>query len=376
MDWKDISVNPLLIKNFSMLNDIGIFDYIEHIKIQNRELENLIEEAYNISMKKSVDELFSYLTQCLSDKFVPSNLVVILNSDIVSNKLKIICYTNLKKSDICMDIDSLAPFETFFRNNSGTVSFQLFESTFDNPEKLECFKKINTEIIIPVIGHSGLYGLVLFGPKILDEDYTLEEISYIDKLMKFISVGIQNNIHYEHSVKDSKTGLYNHTFFIRRVNEELARSRRFMQSFSLIIIDIDHFKNLNDTFGHLAGDEVIIHISSILKRNIREGDVISRFGGEEFTILLPQTGSKVASIVGERIRESVENHEVIYENNRLKVTVSLGISIFNCGIDCDVNSILNRADEALYRSKESGRNRVTLYKQGLLQAALAMEKLN
>jgi diguanylate cyclase (GGDEF)-like protein len=373
MEWKDISVNPLLIKNYNLLSDIGIFDYIEHIKIENKELEELIVEAYHISTKKSIDELVAYLIECLSEKFIPSDLVILLNEEISNNRLKTIAFKNLKSITLDMQIETLEPFESFFRKHSGSISYYIFESEINDSNLLSGFKAINAEIIIPIIGHSGLYGLIVFGPKILDEDYTNEEIEYIDRLMKFISVGIQNNIHYEHSVKDSKTGLYNHNFFIRRCNEELARSKRNEEYFSIIIMDIDKFKIFNDNFGHLAGDEVIIQIANCLKHELREGDILSRFGGEEFTVLLPETNSSVAIMVAERIRNSIESLSIPYENEMFKVTISLGVSIFNWTTDYDVNYLLNRADEALYESKESGRNRVTLYKTGLLHRANSLQ---
>lgn len=373
MEWKDISINPLLVKNYSLLSEIGIFDYIEHIKIVNKELEELIIEAYNISTKKSIDELVAYLTECLSEKFIPSDLVIILNEEIMNNKLKTIAFKNLKSISLDMKIETLEPFESFFRKHSGSISYYLFESEINNSELLSGFKDINAEIIIPIIGHSGLYGLIVFGPKILGEDYTNEEIEYIDRLMKFISVGIQNNIHYEHSVKDSKTGMYNHNFFIRRCNEELARSKRNKEFFSLIIMDIDNFKNFNDNFGHLAGDEVIIAIANSLKHELREGDILSRFGGEEFTVLLPETNSSLAMNVAERIRNSIECLCIHYENKKFKVTISVGVSVYNWNTDYDVNYLLNRADEALYDSKEAGRNRVTLFKSGLLHRANSLQ---
>ncbi|QEN03519.1 GGDEF domain-containing protein [Thiospirochaeta perfilievii] len=366
MEFEDISLNPLYIKNYSLLNDIGIFDYIQKQKIENKELENLIEDAYTISTKKSITELVDYLIECLSSKFIPSDLVIIINQEIINNKLKVLYFKNLKKVTMDIELKSLEPFEEFFKNHNSTISYYIFESEIKDSTLVKCFKKINTEIIIPIIGHSGLYGLVLFGPKILDEDYTNEEVSYIDRLMKFISIGIQNNIHYEHSVKDLKTGLYNHTFFIRRVNEEIARAKRRSECFTLMMMDIDKFKNFNDTYGHIAGDVVICAIANKLKEVLREEDVISRFGGEEFTVLLPETKSVEATIIAERIRKSIQDLSISYEENDLKVTISIGVTVFNWATNHDVSYLINKADEALYRSKELGRNRVTLNKPGLL----------
>ncbi|MBN2618434.1 MAG: GGDEF domain-containing protein [Spirochaetales bacterium] len=370
MEWKDISINPLLIKNYNLLNEIGIFEFIESIKIKNKELEDLLIESYNIFTKQSIDELLVYLVEHLSSRFIPSKLLIILNEGIMVNKLKIVSYTNLKQDSDHIVIDSLEPYNPFFTKFSGTTHYAILETEIENQELLEPFKSVSAELVIPINGHSGLYGLIIFGPKILGEAYSVKEMEYIDRLIKFLSIGIQNNLHYEHSVKDSKTGLYNHNFFVRRINEETARARRLKHPVSLIIMDIDHFKIFNDKYGHLAGDEVIISIANTLKHKLREMDVLSRFGGEEFTILLPETPRKMAEMVGERIRKSIENLHINYENEVLRVTISLGVSVFDWFEKIDANTFLTRADHALYISKENGRNMVTVYKKGLLNRAL------
>ncbi|MDA3811194.1 MAG: GGDEF domain-containing protein, partial [Spirochaetaceae bacterium] len=267
------------------------------------------------------------------------------------------------------DIETLEPYENFFRQYTGTTSFSLFEYEISDKNLIDPFVQFNPEIIVPIRGLSGLYGIILFGPKVLEEEYSKQEIAYIDKLMKFTSIGIQNNIHYEHSVKDSKTGLYNHNFFISRTNEELARCRRYKKSFSLIMMDIDKFKHFNDTYGHLAGDEVILALAAKLKHTLREGDILSRFGGEEFTVLLPDTGRENGFFTAERLRNEIEKMEVPYQDQILKVTISLGISTYDWVEKLNEKTIIERADEALYDSKKNGRNRTTAYESGLLHRA-------
>lgn len=375
MEWKDISNNPLLIEHYNLIQKTGLFDYIDEIKKKDTELEKLMLQAYDIFTKESVDEIISYLISCLSDKFIPSKLTIILNEGVINNKVNSITFEHLKKVESDVGILSLEPYESFFSKNSGTISFHKMEYDITNKELIEPFKMLNADIIVPIIGLSGLYGVIIFGPKILDKDYTSMEISYIDKLMKFISIGIQNNVHYQHSVKDSKTGLYNHSFFISRVKEEISRSERSGNTFSLAILDIDKFKVFNDTYGHLAGDEVIIEIAHQLKKEFRESDIISRFGGEEFTALFPETGSSMSYILAERIRSSIEALDIIYKGIHLKVTVSVGVCVFRNDEEIDANEILKRADEALYESKENGRNRVTIFKTGLLHKANKILKL-
>ncbi|MBB6481414.1 GGDEF domain-containing protein [Spirochaeta isovalerica] len=369
MEWEEIAQNPKLISSYALLKEIGILDYIEKLKVGNKDSDQLINEAYEIFLKESVDELVAYIIKCLSEKFIPSDLVFILNEGITVSRIKTYAYHNMNFTKINMDLDSLEPYEAFFRNYTGTTSFNLFEYELGDPSLIKPFEQFHPEIIVPIKGLSGLYGIILFGPKVLSEEYSKAEIAYIDKLMKFTSVGIQNNIHYEHSVKDSKTGLYNHNFFVSRVNEELARCRRTRHSSSLIVMDIDHFKNFNDDYGHLAGDEVIIQLAETLKHTVREEDILSRFGGEEFTVLLPETGREEAVVVGERLRRAVEKMAVMWEEKTLKVTVSIGISTYDWVEKLSEKTLIERADEALYKSKKNGRNQVNLYQSGLLYKA-------
>lgn len=364
MKWADNTDNPLLVENYDLLKETGILEYIEKINIENKGLKNLINESYDIFKKESVEELIELIIKFLSEKVIPTNLIFVLNEGVMVNRIKIMAFKNLKSFDCLLEIDSLDPFEKFFEKYAGTTSFSIFENDMAEKEYniVSSFKKYNPEIIVPISGISGLYGIILFGPKILGEEYKNSEIAYIDSLVKFTSIGIQNTIHYEHSVRDSKTGLYNHNFFIKRMKEELARSRRNKSQFSMIIMDIDKFKKFNDTYGHLAGDQVILEISSLFKHTIREEDILSRFGGEEFTVLLPDTDKTDAWNAAERFRKKVESYKSVYQGNILKITISLGIATYSPDENPGLNDLINNADSALYLSKKNGRNQTSLYK--------------
>jgi diguanylate cyclase (GGDEF)-like protein len=231
---------------------------------------------------------------------------------------------------------------------------------------ISALQKLKPELVAPIMGPSNLYGLILIGHKIIGEEYTPQELTFLKELTSFVSQAIQNHLHYEHSVRDVKTGLFNHGFFMTRLNEEIARSNRNDDIASLIVIDVDKFKNFNDNFGHLAGDRVLESLAQMIKRNVRTGDVPSRFGGEEFTILLPGSDRETAWLVAERLRISVAEMEVPWEQKLPQVTISLGLVTFDKNTDIPADGILHRADEALYRSKEGGRNRTTVWGSGLL----------
>ncbi|MCC2617952.1 diguanylate cyclase [Aestuariibacter halophilus] len=158
---------------------------------------------------------------------------------------------------------------------------------------------------------------------------------------------------------DGLTGLYNRRFWEEQFNLEYKRSKRAGHPASLIMLDIDHFKRVNDTYGHPGGDDVIKMLARIIKKSVRETDVCGRYGGEEFAILLPDTTAKQARIVAERIRKLAEHVPVEHEEHTIVFTVSLGIAELQDSYQQPL-VWLEKADQALYEAKESGRNRVCI----------------
>jgi diguanylate cyclase (GGDEF)-like protein len=168
------------------------------------------------------------------------------------------------------------------------------------------------------------------------------------------------------AITDGLTGLYNRRYFEERLDEEIHRSRRYDRPMSIIMIDIDFFKQFNDTCGHLKGDDVLRQLSHILQDHTRETDITARYGGEEFVMILPETSLESSRMLGERIRQAVD--KAVFEGEERipakKITVSIGVS---CLTDDEGGyDALDRADQALYKSKQAGKNLVTvLTKEGL-----------
>jgi len=175
----------------------------------------------------------------------------------------------------------------------------------------------------------------------------------------------------ELSTSDALTGLYNRRFLNQRLEEEINRSSRQTIEFAVMLLDLDHFKNYNDLCGHLVGDKALKKVAHLLRRSAREMDTVSRFGGEEFCIILPETGRESAMLVAERMRMAVER-EPFFSEEQLpsgKLTISIGIARFPHD-GTSANNLLSSADLALYRAKHRGRNRIQLF-----EAALRKEKV-
>ncbi len=161
---------------------------------------------------------------------------------------------------------------------------------------------------------------------------------------------------------DGLTRCYNKSYFNNRIDLEVKKSKVNGQPLSLVIFDLDHFKKLNDNYGHDAGDFVLKEMAEVIRNHgVRENDVFARYGGEEFVILLPNTNLKQGFEIAERLRKLVEQHEFIYENQRLPVTASIGVADYRQGVS-NGTDLFKRADEAVYKSKEGGRNQVNFYR--------------
>ena len=162
-----------------------------------------------------------------------------------------------------------------------------------------------------------------------------------------------NKILQVQAITDSLTGLYNHRQVLEKLQLEIARANRYQQDLTIMMLDIDHFKSINDEFGHQVGDVVLVEVAQIIKRNLRNIDIAGRYGGEEFLIILPQTNLKNGKQVAERIRRQVEIEG--FEDRKEGITVSIGISQHQGE---EMVDYIERADQLLYRAKRKGRNRI------------------
>jgi len=160
---------------------------------------------------------------------------------------------------------------------------------------------------------------------------------------------------YEMATTDELTGLRNRRSFMESARQELERALRYGHYFSMISFDLDHFKKVNDSWGHAVGDAVLQHMANLLKDNLRDVDIPGRIGGEEFSVLLPNTSLENGVLLAERLRREVEKSPAMYEGKEISYTVSLGVTVYREGVS-SVDELLKAADEALYEAKSKGRN--------------------
>ncbi len=162
---------------------------------------------------------------------------------------------------------------------------------------------------------------------------------------------------YQYTIRDGLTGLYNKKNLLETLENEFQRCKRYNRQLTLMMMDLDHFKKINDTYGHLVGDRVLVAVAEVLKNYFRTADFIARFGGEEFCVILPETPLPAAHLTAERIRMAISNIKIVDNGREIGVTISIGIAAFDPRMASPL-LLIEEADRKLYIAKQSGRNRV------------------
>jgi diguanylate cyclase (GGDEF)-like protein len=225
--------------------------------------------------------------------------------------------------------------------------------------------RTNSFVALPIIAGSEVLGVLCVTDREGDGPFTSEDVERLRVLTSPVALALareraerQAQVYAQAAIVDPASGLFNRPYFQSRLEEELQRSSRHATPVSLLMIDIDAFKTINDTFGHVAGDTVIREVSDILRRSVRLFDVCARYGGEEFAVLMPGSGVDSATAIAERIRRRIQAyHSGDRGLENLRVTVSIGVAESRRG--AGAREMIERADSALYAAKRGGKNRVS-----------------
>ncbi len=244
--------------------------------------------------------------------------------------------------------------------------FQVKDVMKDFREIIPLLEELEIEVVAPLFKNEDIHGILCLGPNVRNQEYAPDAMELLHIVTNMLGIALNNAHNFEQvkalSYTDGMTGLHNYRFFTLRLREELARSRRNETNLSLLILDVDYFKNYNDTLGHPAGDEVLRQISAILRHTVRDNDIVARYGGEEFAVILPATDRGGALALAERIRASVENHHFPQQEIQPHGTLTISIGIATYPGDAVVfEDLINTADRAMYFAKKKGRNQVILF---------------
>ena len=224
---------------------------------------------------------------------------------------------------------------------------------------------LRSDMVVPLLTGGRVLGTLNLGSA-RPHTFTQSDFDVLRELGRLVAAAVERSNLFEETrclaAFDALTGLYNHRHFQARLLEEVERSRRYGLACGLLLLDVDHFGVLNSTFGHEVGDSVLASLAQTLKENVRSVDVVSRFGGEEFAILVAETHSEALHVLAERLRTVIESraHALARDNVAVRTTVSIGGCV-QMGSELQRETLLSRAETALYRAKCLGRNRVCLH---------------
>ncbi|GAB4437213.1 MAG: hypothetical protein OHK0040_08530 [bacterium] len=222
--------------------------------------------------------------------------------------------------------------------------------------------KTHSLICTPLICRDKVLGVIELVNKKIGEEFTEEDLDILKHLSDYIAIAIDNARNFEKiqelTIKDDLTCLYNTRFFHEMLEREIRRSMRKRRELSLIFMDMDHFKEVNDTYGHLCGSKLLKEVADIIMESVRNIDIPIRYGGDEFVIILPETNKEQAKNVAERILNNIRDHSFLKEEGlNLKLTASIGFATFPDDA-IDKTDLVKKADNAMYQVKNSTRNNV------------------
>ncbi len=256
-------------------------------------------------------------------------------------------------------IDTESNLSSYLRSNPCCFSMKELSESVDDPQSLDTLQSLNPTLIIPLAVRDQLMGLIVLGERIHTEEYSKEDKRYLLDIAHFASIAIHNAVLFEMSTTDLMTHLKQRHYFFTILAKRIQHLSKNKSKLSVIMADIDHFKNVNDTYGHQAGDEIIKIVSSIIRNNLRMNDIGARYGGEEFVVLLHNTGEDQAFEIAERLRKKVAACDHKRAGCDENVHISLGVVEYTPHLDQTADELIRRVDQALYYSKENGRNRTT-----------------
>lgn len=222
--------------------------------------------------------------------------------------------------------------------------------------------------IIPLSRRGKYFGSLNLGSYCSNRFINTMATDFVEHMVSIVSICLENNLNFElmrrTSHLDTLTGVNNRRFLEQRIGEEIDRSQRNDEPLSCLFLDIDHFKSVNDTYGHLAGDLVLSLVAAMIKKQLRSNDVLARYGGEEFVALLSNIDVAKAEDIAERIRVKTKELPIVYAEKNIKIAISIGVSVYHPGNSPVISTrdiameLIHSSDTALYSAKQNGRDRV------------------
>ncbi len=363
----DLTAKLHELETHPMSNDTEILEQSTYYEKRIYDLEQLIDIAKSFCSTLDFSNLLESIVYiCMAQMHVLGAEIFV--RDPITNDVLNLETAKAMSTGAKLSIPVSSSICSFLLETQKPVTFvELKAKITGDDDSMQLLANLNPTLIVPLIEKNNhLSGILILQERIAIEEettYTEYEQNMIMSIASLATVAINNASLMEMSSTDMMTHLRLKYFFFNQLTEAIDKAFEKDENIAVLMFDIDFFKKFNDTYGHECGDFVLISVANIIKSSLRESDIASRYGGEEFTVLLRKGNKTEAMKVAERIRKKIEGYDFVYNDQHLHVTVSGGVSVFdtkNNPVDLP-NIFVNQADSGLYMSKNNGRNQVTFF---------------
>ena len=353
-------------KSEEMAKDKEILEQSNYYEKRIYDLEQLLDIAKSFCSTLDFSNLLESIVYiCMAQMHVLGAEIFV--RDPITNDVLNLETAKQEKGDKKRSIPVNSPVASKLLSLNKPITMPELKKLVKNDKNLAFLESLSPTLIVPLVEKTNhLSGILILQERIAIEEetsYTEYEQNMIMSIASLATVAINNASLMEMSSTDMMTHLRLKYFFFNQLTEAIDKAYEENENIAVLMFDIDFFKKFNDTYGHECGDFVLISVANIIKSSLRESDIASRYGGEEFTVLLHKGKKNEAMKVAERIRKKIQDYDFVYNDQHLHVTVSGGVAVF----DKETNPIdlpnvfVNQADTGLYMSKNNGRNQVTYF---------------
>ena len=351
---------------FDLAKDKEILEQSTYYEKRIYDLEQLLDIAKSLCSTLDFSKLLESIVYiCMAQMHVLGAEIFV--RDAISNKVFNLETSKPEKGERKFSIPVNCPVSSTLLELKRSVSLSELKEITKDSKNIATLEKLSPTLIVPLIEKANhLSGILILQERIAIEEettYTEYEQNMIMSIAQLATVAINNASLIEMSSTDMMTHLRLKYFFFNQLTEAIDKAYQTEENIAVLMFDIDLFKKFNDTYGHECGDFVLISVANIIKSSLRETDIASRYGGEEFTVLLRKGKKEEAMKVAERIRKKIEDYDFVYNDQHLHVTVSGGVSVFDKKLNPVEfpNIFVNQADAGLYMSKNNGRNQISFF---------------
>lgn len=353
-------------KTEEMAKDKEILEQSNYYEKRIYDLEQLLDIAKSFCSTLDFSNLLESIVYiCMAQMHVLGAEIFV--RDPITNDVLNLETAKQEKGDKKRSIPVNSPVASKLLSLNKPITMPELKKLVKNDKNLAFLESLSPTLIVPLVEKTNhLSGILILQERIAIEEetsYTEYEQNMIMSIASLATVAINNASLMEMSSTDMMTHLRLKYFFFNQLTEAIDKAYEENENIAVLMFDIDFFKKFNDTYGHECGDFVLISVANIIKSSLRESDIASRYGGEEFTVLLRKGRKNEAMKVAERIRKKIQDYDFVYNDQHLHVTVSGGVAVFDKETNpVDLpNVFVNQADTGLYMSKNNGRNQVTYF---------------